>query len=177
MNKKKNFEPELGQGLFGNKSWLKFELPETNANPGVSWADLALKRMLDKLIIGKQTVWNFENKTIFLMPYNWDYEEEPRPNFIFKPENILISWYKYPFRSASSNKKLSPEKLKEIVLKSLLSTGMKKELIDKEFKKRTDKCCKCGKLIYPYTSSEMRFSEKGVRCYKCMSRIGKNAKQ
>ena len=48
----------------------------------------------------------FENDTFVLRPYYWgDKEEiEELPNFVYKPNNIEMTWYKYPLRSAYINR-------------------------------------------------------------------------
>lgn len=66
----------------------------------------------------------FENDTFIVRPYYWGDSDELKalPNFLYKPENINIDWYKYPFRDSYSNVKLDYKKLREIIddcLKSL----------------------------------------------------------
>lgn len=50
-------------------------------------------------------------------PYYWGDDEEKFdiPNFVYKPENIKIRWYKYALRDAYSNVPLTGEKIKEIL--------------------------------------------------------------
>ena len=47
----------------------------------------------------------FENDIFLINPYYWGDDEEiaEQPNFVYKPKNIVIEWYKYPFRSSYSN--------------------------------------------------------------------------
>ena len=61
----------------------------------------------------------YENDVFSIQPYYWGDEEEicSRPNFIYKPEDIQISWYKYPMRDAYSNVQLTPQKLEGILRK------------------------------------------------------------
>ena len=50
----------------------------------------------------------YENETFLINPYYWGDEEGiiEEPNFIYKPEDIKIWWYKYPFRSSYINKNI-----------------------------------------------------------------------
>ena len=58
----------------------------------------------------------FENEVFKVNPYYWGEEEDiaNEPNFVYKPENIEISWYKYPFRDSYANINLTAEKATEI---------------------------------------------------------------
>lgn len=60
---------------------------------------------------------SYENDTFLIRPYIWDDEnpEAELPNFVYKPENIEICWYKYPFRNSFINVDITLEKLKEIL--------------------------------------------------------------
>ena len=55
------------------------------------------------------------------MPYYWGDDEEVKklPNFVYKPENIEIRWYKYPFRDSYSNVPVDEEKMIEITEKCI----------------------------------------------------------
>ncbi len=59
----------------------------------------------------------FENEVFAIRPYYWgdDEEEMAKPNFLYKPDNLEIRWYKYPFRDSYSNKELTVDYLKEIL--------------------------------------------------------------
>lgn len=59
----------------------------------------------------------FENDTFFIMPYFWGESENicEMPNFIFKPWNFELSWYKYPMRDAYSNKKITFEEFEQML--------------------------------------------------------------
>lgn len=59
----------------------------------------------------------FENNVFIVRPYYWGDDETiaELPNFEFKPENIQISWYKYPLRDAYCSHDISPEQLKTIL--------------------------------------------------------------
>lgn len=51
----------------------------------------------------------FENETFIIRPYYWGENQEiaQRPNFVYKPTNLAMSWYKYPMRDAYSNQDIS----------------------------------------------------------------------
>lgn len=59
----------------------------------------------------------FENETFLINPFYWGEDEsiQDEPNFIFKPLNIQIEWYKYPLRNAYSNKKITYGDMKRIL--------------------------------------------------------------
>ena len=61
----------------------------------------------------------FENDTFMLMPYYWGDDDVVMslPNFIYRPENITISWYKYPLRGATSSEEITYDKFLEILKK------------------------------------------------------------
>ena len=48
---------------------------------------------------------------IIITPYRWDEDDNEgywgRPNFFHKQSGLAITWYKYPFRGAYSNKKIT----------------------------------------------------------------------
>lgn len=60
---------------------------------------------------------SYENATFLMRPYYWGYNEEvaKKPNFIYKPRNLEIQWYKYPLRDAYSNEKFTIQELKTIL--------------------------------------------------------------
>lgn len=59
----------------------------------------------------------FENEVFILRPYYWGDSEEisKKPNFVFKPTGLEISWYKYPFRDSYANMPISRKELMEII--------------------------------------------------------------
>lgn len=61
----------------------------------------------------------YENDVFKVNPYYWGDDENiaDEPNFIYKPGNIEISWYKYPMRDAYANTLLTEEKAEEIFRK------------------------------------------------------------
>lgn len=69
---------------------------------------------------------SIDNELFTLRPYYWGEDEEiaSLPNFVYKPEEIEIRWYKYPMRDSYSNVELTDEQIKnilEICLKSVES--------------------------------------------------------
>lgn len=62
-----------------------------------------------------------ETDKFIMRPYYWGEEEEEmdKPNFVYKPMNIEIRWYKYPFRDSYSNVELN-KKLFKFILKDCL---------------------------------------------------------
>ena len=60
-----------------------------------------------------------DNDMFTIRPYYWgdDPDIADLPNFLFKPENVWIKWYKYALRDAYSNYDLTEEKFAEILAK------------------------------------------------------------
>ena len=58
----------------------------------------------------------FQNEIFSIEPYYWGDDEDIAilPNFVYKPSNIEMSWYKYPFRDAYSNIMLTPDEARKI---------------------------------------------------------------
>jgi len=56
----------------------------------------------------------FENDTFAIRPYNWSDENDPLPNFEYKPTGLKIEWYKYPFRASYMTKPYNREELRWI---------------------------------------------------------------
>lgn len=50
----------------------------------------------------------YENSVFSLRPYYWGDDERIArlPNFVFKPTDYKLRWYKYPLRGATANKPL-----------------------------------------------------------------------
>lgn len=59
----------------------------------------------------------FENEVFSMSNYYWGDEDtiKQRPNFIYKPTDFSISWYKYPLRDSYSNQKISLKEFKKIL--------------------------------------------------------------
>lgn len=60
---------------------------------------------------------SYENATFLIRPYYWGTNEAiaKKPNFVYKPRNLEIKWYKYPFRDSYSNEKFTITELKTIL--------------------------------------------------------------
>jgi hypothetical protein len=112
-----NFEPELGQMIFGQPY---------KAFPVSDLTIAALSSINDEL---SRVMWNIEQKEYsspflnsgggFECPefkveaYSWDDSYEQPYNF--KWRDIEISWYKWFGRGASANMKISPERAGEML--------------------------------------------------------------
>ena len=59
----------------------------------------------------------YTNETFEINPYYWGENEDEanKPNFIFKPTGLQISWYKYPLRDSYSSEPLTTEQLRKIL--------------------------------------------------------------
>lgn len=59
----------------------------------------------------------FENDVFIIRPYYWgdDDEEAEKPNFVYKPGNVEISWYKYALRDAYCSHDLTIEQFKSML--------------------------------------------------------------
>lgn len=115
---------ELGNFLFGN-SRGRYHIKRF---PAEDWfADFLKKCKLnhyghpksDSPLLPYQTEHGIDTDLFIIFPYYWGDEEEKQnlSNFVYKPENIEVQWYKYPFRDAYSNIELTDDKIKEIITK------------------------------------------------------------
>lgn len=61
--------------------------------------------------------YHVDNEVFTLRPYYWGEDDDiiNKPNFLFKPDNIEIRWYKYPLRSGTCSVNISEDKLREIL--------------------------------------------------------------
>lgn len=75
----------------------------------------------------------FENEIFLINPFYWGEDEDiqDKPNFVFKPMNIEIEWYKYPMRSAYSNKRVTHGDMKRILATCKASISKKNNLKSK----------------------------------------------
>lgn len=71
-----------------------------------NWLDTRLIPYIDE-------TGRFENAVFALFPYYWGDDEalQSIPNFVYKPEDIRICWYKYPLREAYANRPLTEHAL------------------------------------------------------------------
>ena len=115
MKKASIQDMELGNLLFGN-SRGKYVVPRD------PWQDIFAEFLLNNGFDGygfRDSQREYENNTFILRPYYWGEDEEIQalPNFVYKPENITISWYKYPMRDAYCSHNISTAKFREIIAK------------------------------------------------------------
>lgn len=75
-----------------------------------NWLDTRLIPYIDE-------TGRFENAVFALFPYYWGDDEvlQSVPNFVYKPDDVRICWYKYPLREAYANRPLTEEKLADIL--------------------------------------------------------------
>lgn len=59
----------------------------------------------------------FENNVFIIKPYYWgdDDKEKVLPNFVFKPTDYELQWYKYPLRDSYANQDISFAEFEEIL--------------------------------------------------------------
>lgn len=65
----------------------------------------------------KETNEYFENDVFIMRPFYWGecLEIIRKPNFVYKPLGLEITWYKYPLRSATSNINISTEEFNKVI--------------------------------------------------------------
>ena len=105
----KSYMPELGQMAFGQP---------TQAYPVPDYVEALFFGLWHEL---ERVYWNKYQKRmdngghnipafipgLTVRPYNWNDEQDERPNFEYG--DVKICWYKYPGRGMSTNVDLSPE--------------------------------------------------------------------
>ena len=112
-------EQEIGQLLSGDPL-ARYELPRTDEyeeqfriwleacgfDSYGNWYETRLIPFIDKNN-------RFNNGTFAVFPYYWGDDEalQSMPNFVYKPEDVRICWYKYPLREAYANKPLTEQAL------------------------------------------------------------------
>lgn len=117
----KYIEPELGNILFGN-SRGEYSVNRELIEP-IFWD--CFGRYFDAYMYFKgddehiTDRGGYENDVFKVNPYYWGDEDKiaDEPNFVYKPENIEIFWYKYPFRDSYSNINITAAKASEIFSK------------------------------------------------------------
>ena len=82
----------------------------------------------------------FENEIFLINPFYWGEDEDiqDKPNFVFKPMNIEIEWYKYPMRSAYSNKRVTYGDMKRILATCKASISKKNNSKKERIEGNTD---------------------------------------
>lgn len=120
LAKKPYVTPELGNLLFGNS---RGTYPVERESAEKAFFDIfgdifSYHGYLedDRFRSGETKRGGYENETFSLNPYYWGEDDEiaDLPNFVYKPENIEISWYKYMFRDSWSNAAPDEAKMKEM---------------------------------------------------------------
>lgn len=107
---------ELGNILFGH-SFGEFEFPDRDIVNTRSWQKLLDICELDNYGCGDGSV--YDNELFSIRPYYWGDDEKIAnlPNFVFKPENFEIRWYKYPFRDSYTNQNKTKKEIMQIFRK------------------------------------------------------------
>ena len=122
---------ELGNYIFGN-SRGEFEVPRKE------FEDLLLPFM-EEIGIGlrgydkemDETCATYDNEVFTIRPYYWGDEEEimKLPNFVYKPTNFQMQWYKYPLRDSYMNQNINVKQFKDIIKKCKYSIDWNVESI------------------------------------------------
>ena len=110
---------ELGNMIFGN-SRGEFPIDDREAYQDIFWKhfepyfDYHMHPIKDESYYdGKYLtdLGGYENDVFMANPYYWGDDEEiaEKPNFIYKPLGIELSYYKYPLRDSYLNKEMSLE--------------------------------------------------------------------
>ena len=117
---------ELGNLLFGH-SRGKFSFPDRDLVDSEEWNNLLEITNSDSY--GYSSEWDhpicnvndrggYENAVFVINPYWWGNEDNEveceKPNFMYKPSEFEIRWYKYPFRDSYMNIDLPEDKIKAI---------------------------------------------------------------
>lgn len=96
------------------------------------WSEVGIAFIIEALALKKGITedffdYSFENETFMLAPYRWDHEDENSPdriNFLYKKDNIQVSWYKFFGRSMESNLEDKPGNWVEIVIECINSINL-----------------------------------------------------
>ena len=116
---------ELGNLLFGN-SRGNFHMPREG------WQHDFVEFLYDCGFDGygyyllDESAEYFENDVFIVRPYYWGEDEQiaELPNFVYKPTNITISWYKYPLRDSYISHNISQEELRAVLNACRQSVGV-----------------------------------------------------
>ena len=122
---------ELGNYIFGN-SRGEFEVPRKE------FEDLLLPFM-EEIGVGlrgydkemDETCATYDNEVFTIRPYYWGDDDKiaSLPNFVYKPTNFEIQWYKYPLRDSYMNQNITTEQFKDIIKKCKYSIDWNVESI------------------------------------------------
>ena len=116
MKKATPKDMELGNMLFGNSRGTY------QVEPRADYEEIFRKFLYDNNFDSygykadnKERV--FENDVFIIRPYYWEDDEEEvcKPNFVYKPTNLEIKWYKYPMRDAYSNQDVDIKTFESII--------------------------------------------------------------
>lgn len=109
---------ELGNLLFGNSRGAYAVVPREDYQE--LFVDFLEKNGFDMYgHRNDQQEDRFENEVFIVRPYYWGEDEEiaALPNFVYKPTDLEIKWYKYPMRDAYCNQDVSAEDFGAILQK------------------------------------------------------------
>jgi len=108
---------EIGNLLFGNSRGT-YEVPREEF-------EKVLIPFMEDLGVGSEgydkepdeTYATFDNELFTIRPYYWgdDEEIEELSNFIYKPTDFQMQWYKYPLRDAYMNQNINIEQFKNTI--------------------------------------------------------------
>lgn len=108
---------ELGNIIFGN-SRGEYEVPRKE------FEDILIPFM-QEIGVGMRgydkdlddTYATFDNEVFTIRPYYWGDNDSiaSLPNFVYKPTNFEIQWYKYPLRDSYMNQDITVKEFKEII--------------------------------------------------------------
>ena len=106
---------ELGDLIFGN-SRGEFLLKNRDLVNCEEWKKLLKLTNCDSYGRCDNETGEFDCELFTIRSYYWgdDEEEMTKPNFVYKPIQFTIDWYKYPFRDSYMNQNLNDEQIKEI---------------------------------------------------------------
>ena len=112
-----------------------------------------------------------ENDTFIIRPYYWGDDDAiaELPNFVYKPLNLEIIWYKYALRDAFCNQDITPYELANILDDCLRSLGIYVPSIKEEViftKAYLHKILKDITYGLTRSSANMKIAENGKRCLK-----------
>lgn len=128
--KDQQYEPELGQVIFG-QPFKQFSVPE--------YVDAMLEHIRKEV---NRVEWNnrqkefdpfgntgqeYKNEAFEVQAYSWDESKEQPYNFKWK--DFEVSWYKYLGRGMSMNRETTPDEMSQMLTDCLEATrALEKEL-------------------------------------------------
>ena len=105
---------EIGNLIFGN-SRGHYQIPRTDFQD--MFLDFLDKNGFDEYGYHENNTVPFETEKFSVRPYYWGEDENiaALPNFVYKPKNIEISWYKYPLRDAYCSHNLTIDEFRTML--------------------------------------------------------------